>query len=212
MHFQSTYCFHQGSCTYGGCSFASDDYVDMSAVTVSADDVLSKLAGLSLITGGCTPDELPPCFLCGYEQFLSEPLACIFNKSLRLGLFPDFWKLSFVIPLHKSGSRSEEANYRGISIASVIPKIDEQHGIYKGHSTGTNLFLFNEYVHNAFECDNYVDCLYTDLTKAFDRVNIDTLLSKLQIASIEYFWLSFMLVKVISCGKRAVGEDWFGGI
>jgi len=35
------------------------------------------------------------------------------------------WKESFVIPLHKKGSKVEACNYRGISKFSAIPKLFE---------------------------------------------------------------------------------------
>jgi hypothetical protein len=50
--------------------------------------------------------------------------------------------------------------------------IDEQHGFLKGKSTITNLFVLTEYVINCFEKNMEVDCIYTDLKKAFDRVDI----------------------------------------
>ena len=56
---------------------------------------------------------------------LAEPLEYIFNTSLKSSTFPDIWKISKVVPVHKSGDRSEVENYRGIAITSNFGKIFE---------------------------------------------------------------------------------------
>lgn len=50
----------------------------------------------------------------------------MFNKSLKLGYFPSIWKESFIIPLFKSGAKSDISNYRGIAKLSAIPKLFEK--------------------------------------------------------------------------------------
>ena len=54
------------------------------------------------------------------------PLTYIFNKILRLGIFPDKMKLSIIIPLHKKGTIKELENYRPISLPTVFSKILEK--------------------------------------------------------------------------------------
>ncbi|KAG8223433.1 hypothetical protein J437_LFUL005261 [Ladona fulva] len=43
--------------------------------------------------------------------------------SLKAGKFPDIWKRSSVVPIFKTGIKTEISNYRPISIQSCISKI-----------------------------------------------------------------------------------------
>ena len=36
------------------------------------------------------------------------------------------WKLSFIIPLHKKGDTNNKANYRQISITSIMSRVFER--------------------------------------------------------------------------------------
>ncbi|XP_037811948.1 uncharacterized protein LOC119603822 [Lucilia sericata] len=108
----------------------------------------------------CGPDGVPSCILRNCLHQLVLPLTYLFNASLSIGYFPDSWKKSYIIPLFKSGVRSNILNYRGIAKLSVIPKLFEkivtetlshqaatvlspfQHGLRKGFSTTTNLLEF----------------------------------------------------------------------
>lgn len=127
----------------------------------------------------------------------------MFNKSLESGHFPKEWKKSFLIPIYKSGKKSDIRNYRGIAIISCIPKLFEsiinknifsqikhrisnaQHGYFKGRSTTINLLEFVNYSLNAMDKGNHIEALYTDFSKAFDRLDIPMLIFKLDKMGIE---------------------------
>ena len=47
---------------------------------------------------------------------ISPSLTMLFNKSLRLGIFPGDWKLANIVPIFKKGKRDFVENYRPISI------------------------------------------------------------------------------------------------
>ena len=51
------------------------------------------------------------------------PLARVFNMSLQEGLVPSEWKEANIIPLFKKCSRNKSANYRPVSLTSVICKV-----------------------------------------------------------------------------------------
>ena len=46
-----------------------------------------------------------------------------FKKNYLSGNFPQIWAKGFIVPLFKSGSRDDLANYRGITISSCLGKL-----------------------------------------------------------------------------------------
>ena len=134
------------------------------------------------------PDKIPSCVAKICADMLSKPLSWLFNLSLSSGTFPDVWKDSYVLPLHKSGPKSMVSNYRGIAKLCVFPKIFEhiiadqlssslqpvisqhQHGFMRNKSTVTNLLEFTSLVTDGFSDGKQTDVTYTDIAKAFDRL------------------------------------------
>ena len=143
------------------------------------------------------PDKLPPLFFRRCAAALTFPLYTILNDSLKLGCFPSRWKLAHVTPIHKDGSRHDARNYRPISKLSIAAKvfdnliadeiferfqhdiIPQQHGFFKKRSTVTNLFDYTERLQKSLDNSGQTDVVYTDFSKAFDKVNHSKLIEKL---------------------------------
>lgn len=88
-------------------------------------------------------------------------------------------------------------NYRGISALCAVSKLfelvvmdpvfahckhyiaDEQHGFMPKRSTSTNLLEFTSYVFDCMEDGSQTDVIYTDPTAAFDKINHDIAIAKL---------------------------------
>lgn len=146
---------------------------------------------------GKGPDNTHPLLLKNCANLLSVPLAYLFNRSLQTGIFPDAWKEARVVPIYKNGKKDEICNYRPISIISAIPKLFEslvhsviyshvqkyittkQHGFMAKRSTDTNLILFTSEVREIVDQNLQMDAVYTDFSKAFDKVNHKILINKL---------------------------------
>lgn len=114
-------------------------------------------------------------------------------------IFLDIWKISFINPIYKSGDRKLISNYRPVCKIATIPKVfdkiiknkmykiirghisNSQHGFYSGRSTTTNLACFSNFCFKALEKHYQVDVVYTDLVKAFSRVNHLILIKKLKL-------------------------------
>lgn len=166
------------------------------SVEVTPDTVFNKLSRLN-INKGAGPDGFPPLFFKKCAKPLVFPLVAIYNASLKQGVMPQKWKLAYVVPIHKSGSQNDVRNYRPISKLSVIAKIldsiiaDEvserfkdiistkQHGFFKRRSTVTNLASYTAKLQRCILSGGQLDVVYTDFSKAFDKVLHDVLINKL---------------------------------
>ena len=173
-----------------------DKLVNINSLSIGVGQVFKHINELknSLSVG---PDGIPSFLLKQCVYALSVPLQKIFSLSLSSGSFPQQWKYSYVCPIHKSGNKSDITNYRPISIISHIPKIFEsiitnmistlfkyvisenQHGFFAARSACTNLLCYQNKILNAFDKGHQIDSVYTDFSKAFDKVNHQVLLMKL---------------------------------
>lgn len=180
-----------------------------SLIKFTEDEVCDGLSHLD-VKKGTGHDGIPPSLLKDCAESLSRPLAFIFNESLQTGYFPDFWKISFIRPIFKSGKRCEIENYRGVVILSAMPKFFEamvqkflffhlkgfishtQHGFYSGRSTVTNLVSFCTHLYSRIESRQQLDVVYTDFSKAFDKIDIGILINKLDKLNCQFIpvrWL-----------------------
>ena len=65
-------------------------------------------------------------FLKSAIKVLAFSLAHLFNCSFKLGMFPDCPKVAKVLPVYKSGEKSELRNYHPISILFSIYQVLEK--------------------------------------------------------------------------------------
>ena len=67
------------------------------------------------------------------------------------------------------------------------------HGFVNGRSTVSNLAVKAQYVCSVLDKQGQVDCIYTDFSRAFDKINHRLLIRKLR-----YFGISDSLVNLIT--------------
>ncbi|XP_033218103.1 uncharacterized protein LOC117173571 [Belonocnema kinseyi] len=126
-------------------------------------------------------------------------------------MFPVVWKSAKIVPVLKAGEKSDIASYRPVAIIpnfakafefSIAPLIrsafkpildDEQHGCDQRRSTVTNLMCFTQYVNDALRKGYQVDVVYTDFSKAFDRIDHTILQSKLNNLDIRSYAVQLLL-------------------
>ena len=139
------------------------------------------------------------------KEIISETLVSVFRKSLDSGKVPPMWKQANVVPIFKKGDKTLTANYRPVSLTSIVGKMMEsviaknirehlerhklinesQHGFTKGRSCLTNLLSFYSKVYEAADNGDNYDILYLDFSKAFDKVPHQRLLRKVRAHGID---------------------------
>ena len=73
------------------------------------------------------PDCIPVAVLKNCETELSYILAKLFNMCPKESCFPDYWKVSLVVPVFKNvGERSTAKNYHSVGLLSVVSKVFEK--------------------------------------------------------------------------------------
>ena len=152
---------------------------------------------------------------------LCLPLLKLFNQSLGSGVFPTIWKKTIAVPIFKSGDKRNIQNYRPISklctFAKVFEKvvykyifslvknviIPEQHGFFANRSIDSNLISYSQYILNSLDDRVQVDSVYTDFSKAFDKIDHSLLINKLSeigVAGVVLDWFKSYL----SCRENFV--------
>ena len=136
---------------------------------------------------------------------LATILTSLINITFETGIFPESLKIVKVIPIFKNkGSEFETNNYRPISLLSNVDKIFEklvhnrltsffnkhnlfynkQFGFRRAHSTYHTLISLTEKIRQSLDKGQFSCGVFIDLQKAFDTVNIDILLRKLELYGI----------------------------
>ena len=166
---------------------------------ITADDILleikrlkqNKSPGHDLI--GSKVIKLCP------EIFASN-MSKIYNWGIENGTYPEELKIAKVIALYKKGVKYDPNNYRPISLLSLFDKILEkilcrrlvsflehnkilycyQYGFRKAYSTVLALIEITDYIKRLLDERNYVISIFIDFKKAFDTVDHEILLYKLE--------------------------------
>ena len=152
---------------------------------------ISKAPGMDKLPGTCLRDG---------TAIIIVPLTQIINLSIVTSKFPDLCKIAKLIALFKKGSRTEAKNYRPISLLPLLSKLFEkvihiqtekflnsndilytyQSGFRPRHSTESCLtHLVDRFLEG---CDRglHTGMILIDLQKAFDTINYDILLEKME--------------------------------
>jgi hypothetical protein len=144
---------------------------------------------------------------CGMDEVLAEMLKLadvtavrfltkLFNILFDTGTYPEEWAKAIIVPIFKKGDSNLTANYRGVSLLSLISKCytfvlnkrlvkwveeqgkitESQAGFRKGYSTTDHIFTLNAIIDKCFAkkgCKLYA--CFVDLKSAFDSVQREPL-------------------------------------
>ena len=143
-------------------------------------------------------NDIPSKMLLVTNEISSIYLSKIYNFSQADQRFPDSLKNADEIPIHKKDEKTNKENYRPVSLLPTISKLFERDmynqiiiyiekhlspylfGFRKGHSTEQCLHVMIERWERALDQNKYVGAVLTDLSKAFDCLNHQLLIAKLE--------------------------------
>ena len=142
---------------------------------------------------------------------LCSPLEYMINLSFQNGIIPNRFKLAVVLPFYKKGDHNDYANYRAINLLPSFSKLFElsvedqltaflkqsnilsptQYGFTKDKNTETVLCAFHEKIVDALDNKLFTLGLFVDFSRAFDCVDHELLLEKLNRYGIRGIPLKF---------------------
>ena len=153
---------------------------------------------LKLDAKKATPSgDIPTKMIIKTYDIISNHFSEYYNKSKNNYSYPDSLKLADVAPVHKKEERTLAKNYRPVSLIPVVSKLFEKNmydeiinfienslspylfGFRKGHSTEQCLVVMLEAWKKALDEKGTAGAILTDLSKAFDCLNHNLLIAKL---------------------------------
>ena len=157
-------------------------------------------------------DSLSPKIIRIIIKHIALPLSKIYNLSLLTGCFPNKLKVAKVTPIFKADDRQCVSNYRPISVLPFFSKIlekimynrlmsfftkyniltEKQFGFREQLSTYLALLSLIDTITNELDAHKFSLGIFIDLSKAFDTLDHNILLSKLA-----------------HYGIRGIINDWF---
>ena len=136
------------------------------------------------------------------DESLVQPLSLIFRGCIDTGFYPDTWKKSNIVPVHKKDDKQIVNNYRPVSLLPICCKIlkkiifdsimrflnenkllsDAQSGFRPSDSREYQLLSVVHDIYKSFDCNPPLEVrgIFLDISKAFDRVWHDGLIYKIK--------------------------------
>ena len=156
--------------------------------------------------------DIPTLLIKHTSHIIAPHLPRLYNHYMSEGVFPDIFKIGKITPIYKKGNHEFVENYRPVSTLPIFGKIFEkiihkrlynffiskqilpqtQFGFRKGHSTSHALNSSVNIIKDAQKQNKHVLGIFIDLSKAFDTLDHNILLSKLEISGVRGTPLSLL--------------------
>ena len=175
------------------------------------------------------------------DKSILKPLILLFENSIKSSYYPDIWKKSNIIPVHKKNHKQLVNNYRPISLLPIFGKIFEkiifnriynflseenllnnnQSGFRPSDSCVNQLLSITHEIFEAFDCNRTLEVrsVFLDISKAFDKVWHEGLLYKLKSMGISgelikllENYLSNRLQRVVLNGQTSPWRPVLAGV
>lgn len=186
----------------------------------------------------CGVDEIPTSIIKNSIPEIKMILCYLINNSFKYGIFPTNLKLALIKPIYKKGDTEKMDSFRPISLLPGFSKVFElamckritkfmndchllnnsQHGFLKGKSTQTALYQFTKCILDFFEKGEAAFGLFLDLSRAYDCLDRDILLKKLEMYGVRgqalhwlrsYLFDRSQIVNVIKYGQNHKSKKLF---
>jgi hypothetical protein len=174
------------------------------------------------------PDKISPKLLQLIPEEISDYLLLIFNKCFQHQDIPKTWKSANVTPVFKKGNRSDPANYRPISLTSILCKMFEhiitsnlatfleqnnlfnkdQFGFRKNRSCELQLLRVIQDLSLILDKKEEADLVFLDFSKAFDKVSHALLVHKLKSYGLQPDMISLIRSFLIDRKQTVVLDGW----
>ena len=162
-----------------------------------SDDLKTEISELNPNKASIEND-IPAKILIVSKDIVSYYLSNIYNNCKHDNQYPLSLKAADVTPIHKKDEKTAMKNYRPVSLIPIVSKLFERNmydqileymnnflspylfGYRKGHSTEQCLMVMLEIWRKALDENNSAGGILTDLSKAFDCLNHNLLIAKLE--------------------------------
>ena len=173
----------------------------LSSISFNEDEILKIVRALN-INKAHGHDDISIRMIKICDKSLLKPLIILFENSTKSSCYPDIWKRSNIIPVHKKNDKQLVNNYRPISLLPIFGKILEkvifdriygflleenllnpnQSGFRPSDSCINQLLAITHEIFEAFDCNPSLEvrAVFLDISKAFDKVWHEGLLYKLK--------------------------------
>lgn len=176
--------------------------VDLSVINVQIDSLDKRKP--------TTYNNIPTRVLVENKDIISPFITEMYNDSNRDSRFPNSLKVADVTPVHKKEDRTKKDNYRPVSILPPISKIFEKNmldqistyiekylspflcGFRKGYNTQHCLNVMIDKWKKAMDSGKLAGAVLTDLSKAFDCLNHEFLIAKLEAYGFDQSSLTYI--------------------
>ena len=159
----------------------------------------------------------------------------LFNNILSNGIYPKNWSISYLVPIHKKGSKFDIRNYRGICLMSCLGKAfskilnnrlivwlegngvlsPEQLGFVTGNRTSdAHIMLYNLIQKYCKKGNKRLYTCFIDFEKAFDKICRSKLLIKMKSLGITGKFLNIIAAMYsgdqvqIKLGNKVTGNQF----
>lgn len=163
-------------------------------------DFVTHIANEIKASGSKDIYDMTSIFIKNVFHVIAPLFTHLVNSCILQGVFPDVLKISRIVPIFKKGSNNDVSSFRPIALVPVLAKLFEiimfkqlydyfemrhllvpaQYGFRKGRSTVAAVESLVDQILQSFESRQSTSVILCDLSRAFDCISHDMLLSKLE--------------------------------
>ena len=186
-------------------------------INITEEDIIAAINEISPYSAP-GPDKIPAILIKEVKNEIAPALKILWQTSIDQGQIPSDLLKQTIIPIFKKENKSLASNYRPISLTSHLIKVFErvlrdkliahlesnnlitnhQHGFRSKRSTLTQLLDHINSILEILERNENADVILLDMAKAFDTVNHQILVHKLENMKITgkiLTWIKLFLTK-----------------